>query len=148
MDDHSIPNSSHFQESFYIRPSKWRFDLVRAKRERINQKGGTLDLPEKSKRIQTVIRQIGQLISEYTETAERVGAGLDQALLLKIFEEFQREPLGNQRPLVEISDITATQRFLAEALYSEILQVCASQGNANLLPVMMAEISRSNPPRR
>ena len=143
MGDHSNSNWSYSQQDFYIRPSKWRFDPFRAERESITQRAGTLHLNQKSKRIQTVIRQISSLVREYTETAERVGSSLDQALLLKIFEGLQREPLGNQRPLDEISDITATQRFLVESLYNEILEVCASQGNANLFQIMMTEISRS-----
>ncbi len=132
MDDRSLPDSSYSQDGFHIRPSKWRFDLVRAQRERIDQTTGPLDLHENSKRmIQTVAGQVGRLIQEYMETAERIGAKIDQRLLSKIVEGLKREPLGNQNPLVEISDVTATERFLAESLYSEILEVSRVTGGTS-----------------
>ena len=78
-------------------------------------------------KIQVVIKKVGRLIREHLETAERVNANIDQATLLSIVDRLKREALGNEPPLGESTDMTATERFLAESLYDEILEIPESR---------------------
>lgn len=128
MDDHSLPNSDSSQDGFSIRPSEWRFDLVRAQRERTIQTAGTLDSLEKSMgKVKVMITQVSRLIREYVRTGERVGANIDQATLLRIVDKLKREARGDRHWLGEIAEVTAKERFLAESLYSEILEMSGSR---------------------
>ena len=120
MDDDLPTDWGYPSDGFFVRRSDWRFDLARAQRERNHPKNASPVLHED--RIEAVVRQVERLIGEYTGTAERVGARIDQAILWEIVEALKRASLGSQRPFVGLPDLTATERFLARSLYGEILE--------------------------
>ena len=71
-------------------------------------------------------KQILALINEYRGTARRVGANLDDDLVLKVVNAALRESAGVPLPLREICSEQPTERFLAESLFNEILEVPVS----------------------
>lgn len=124
MNDQSLPNSSSSQNGFHIRSLEWHFDLARAQRDRIKKQTETLDLHEyRKRRIHKVTQQIGQLIQEYRETARRVGTKMNQGLLSTVVETLKKAPSEDQDPLGDMPGVSAVEKFLAESLYREILEV-------------------------
>ena len=124
MDDNSPPDRRFSVGKFYCRPHVWRFDFLRAHRRRSGSPTDLLDLDEKShSRIESLISQVGDLIQEYSRTANRVGADIDQVLLLTVFESLKREPLNIQHPRMVAAGAEAKERFLAESMHDELLEL-------------------------
>ena len=74
---------------------------------------------ENDRVLEGLVEQINGLIIEYRTTAVRVGVVLGESLILEVFSALRRESWKHQ-PSFEISNASATERFLAESLFNDI----------------------------
>lgn len=74
---------------------------------------------ESDRLLKKLIEQTNGLIIEYRATAVRVGVVLGVSLVLEVISALRRESWKHQ-PSFEISNVSATERFLAESLFNDI----------------------------
>lgn len=83
-------------------------------------------LPADAERRRVILQVFGKLerlVDEYTVTARRVDTPLDVGILRRVVDALQRESLGDPAPLDGLQASNATEQFLAESLYGELLEV-------------------------
>ncbi len=124
MDEDPYSDSLRFGDDSFLFRREGHIDFFRVYRCRSHLDGEKLvSVLEPHETMQEVLEQASCLIREYHGTAKRVGAVMDEALVLKVVEALRRESQGDTQPLAEISDEELTEQFLAESLYREILEL-------------------------
>ena len=74
---------------------------------------------ENDRVVEEFVEQINGLIIEHRTTAVRVGVVLGEGLILEVLSLLRRESWKHQL-FFEISNVSATERFLAESLFNDI----------------------------
>ena len=69
--------------------------------------------------LEELVEQINGLIIEYRTMAVRVGVVLGESLILEMLSALRRE-FWKHQPFFEISNVSATERFVAESLFNDI----------------------------
>jgi hypothetical protein len=122
-DDPFFEDESSGKNYRFFRP-EGPIDFFRAHSKSANSDPAlNLEDKEPSDAILAVVKKMKALVGEYTATAERVGTDLGAHLLSKVLDALQRESTGEHKPLEIIEGENATEQFLSESLYNELLEV-------------------------
>ncbi|MDF1826613.1 MAG: hypothetical protein P1U68_18360 [Verrucomicrobiales bacterium] len=78
---------------------------------------------EASGDILAIVEQMKGLVEAYAETAQRVGKSFDGHVLRRVVDALQRESFGERDPLESLKEGDATEQFLTQSLYGELLEV-------------------------
>ncbi|NRB75879.1 MAG: hypothetical protein HRU46_16085 [Verrucomicrobiales bacterium] len=120
MNDEPFYDSSHRDGIPFGSRRKSYIDFFRAYRSRSTAEAEELSSGIENDRVlEDLVEQINGLIIEYRTTAVRVGVVLGESLILEVLGALRRESRKHQ-PLFEISNVSATERFLAESLFNDI----------------------------
>ncbi len=112
-------------ENYRFFESEGRIDFFRAyrggdsKSKAAPRSGGG----EEGFALQPVVDLMKRLIAEYTITGKRIGQRLDARLLHSVVDALRRESLGELDPIGGFQGKNATEQFLAESLYGELLEI-------------------------
>lgn len=125
MDEEPSSDPLRPRDGFFPARKERTVDFFRAYRCRMNtpEPRELISELQDDEELELLINRATRLIREYRITAKRVGVELDHALVGKVLEGLQRESLGDLQPTMEFYDVAPTERFLAESLYSEILEL-------------------------
>lgn len=138
MANDSLSDPDEPGDDSFLRRHEGPIDFFRSYRgQRESDLEGLLSEVESDQVMDEIVEKASQLIREYQVTAKHVGAALDEEILLKVLEALQRESQGDPEPAVEFFDEEPTERFLAESLFQEILELpqerASASGKENIL---------------
>lgn len=120
MHDESFYDPSQREGVSFGYPRKGYIDLFRvySSRSAVEPEAFSSRV-ENARVLEELVEQINGLIIEHRATAVRVGVVLGVSLVLEVISALRRESWKHQ-PSFEISNVSATERFLAESLFNDI----------------------------